>query len=159
MALARVLIVEDDPALAHAIDRSLSVRGYTTERAHDVATAVSRLKRSCPDILLLDIDLPDGSGWDVLRAVRSGSCWSTEVIVMSALRPNPRLVTELRCEAVLEKPFPIESLLRLVLAYTAAGTRSDEMPAGVVGGSRATDSTPGSGRNESPTEAERRTAG
>jgi DNA-binding response OmpR family regulator len=111
----KVLIVEDDPALVHAIIRNLSVRGYATESAMTVADAVAAVDSSCPAVLLLDIDLPDGSGWEVVRALRANGCGDTPVIVISALRPNARLAKELRCAAVLEKPFPMDSLLRLVI--------------------------------------------
>lgn len=109
-----VLIVEDDPVLVHAISRNLAARGYTAESAMTVAEALATLNKPCPALLLLDIDLPDGSGWEVLRALRTSGCEATPVIVISALRPNPKLAKELRCAAVLEKPFPMESLLRLV---------------------------------------------
>jgi DNA-binding response OmpR family regulator len=125
-----ILIVEDDPALVHAIDRNLSVRGYATQSATSVDQALAALDGGCPALLLLDIDLPDGSGWEVLRALRVAGCGDTPVIVVSALRPNPRLAKELRCVAVLEKPFPMESLLRLVHAHLGATDRSGS--AGVV---------------------------
>jgi DNA-binding response OmpR family regulator len=80
----------------------------------NVADALLALESGCPALVVLDIDLPDGSGWEVLRALRAGGCQTTPVIVISALRPNPRLAQELQCAAVLEKPFPMESLLRLV---------------------------------------------
>jgi DNA-binding response OmpR family regulator len=125
-----VLIVEDDPVLVHAISRNLSVRGYVTESAMTVADALSILNKPCPALLLLDIDLPDGSGWEVLRALRAAGCGDTRVIVMSALRPNPRLAGELRCMAVLEKPFPMESLLRLV--HTSLDDANDAQSAGAI---------------------------
>jgi DNA-binding response OmpR family regulator len=64
--------------------------------------------------VLLDIDLPDGSGWEVLRALRAGGHQDVGVVVMSALPPNPRLIEEFGCVAGLEKPFPMDTLLRLV---------------------------------------------
>ena len=114
MANGRVLIVEDDPALVHAIERNLSVRGFETRSAASVAEALAALDEGSPSLLLLDIDLPDGSGWEVLRALRAAGPSSTAVIVISALRPNERLAKDLRCVAVLEKPFPMDSLLRLI---------------------------------------------
>jgi DNA-binding response OmpR family regulator len=72
------------------------------------------LQERTPSLVLLDIDLPDGSGWEVLRALRAGGHYDVGVIVMSALPPNPRLIEELGCVAGLEKPFPMDSLLRLV---------------------------------------------
>ena len=129
-----VLIVEDDPALVHAISRNLSVRGYATESAMTLADALQAVNASCPALLLLDIDLPDGSGWDVLRALRAAGCEDTRVIVISALRPNARLAKELQCEAVLEKPFPMESLLRLVSERLGEGRPSpDRKATGRVG--------------------------
>lgn len=112
--MATVLVVEDDPALLHAISRNLAVRGHDTECADTVAGALAALTHNRPDLLVLDIDLPDGSGWDVLRALRAGGGADVPAVVVSALRPNPRLAADLACVAVLEKPFPMESLLRLV---------------------------------------------
>jgi DNA-binding response OmpR family regulator len=109
-----VLVVEDDAALVHAVERNLAVRGYATRTAATVAEAITALGEECPSLLLLDIELPDGSGWEVLRALREGHCVNVPVIVISAMRPNTRLAQELRCVAVLEKPFPIESLMRLI---------------------------------------------
>ena len=113
-----VLVVEDDPTLAHAITRNLSARGYATRGAMTVATATAALSESPPGLVLLDIDLPDGSGWEVLRTLRAIGGATVPVIVMSALRPNPRLCDEMDTVGVLEKPFPMESLLRLVAQAT-----------------------------------------
>jgi DNA-binding response OmpR family regulator len=77
---------------------------------------VTALEEGCPSLVLLDVDLPDGSGWEVLRALRRQGCQDTRSIVITGLRPNGHLVRELECAAVLEKPFPIETLVRLVVA-------------------------------------------
>lgn len=114
MEPALVLVVEDDAALVHAVERNLAVRGYVTQSAATVEDAIAALGEECPSLLLLDIELPDGSGWEVLRALREGTCANVPVIVISAMRPNTRLAQQLRCVAVLEKPFPIESLMRLI---------------------------------------------
>lgn len=121
-----ILIVEDDVALVRIISRNLSIRGYATEVAPTVVEALRTVESGCPSLLLLDIDLPDGSGWEVLRVMRAGRCASVPVIVVSALRPNMGLVQELRCAAVVEKPFPIESLLRLIRAHVREPAQSPE---------------------------------
>ncbi len=108
-----ILVVEDDASLNRSLTRNLSARGYMVRTAGTVATALQEIELACPDLVLLDIDLPDGSGWQVLRAIRGGSRAGTAVIVMSALRPNAHLASSLQCAAVLEKPFPMEALLRL----------------------------------------------
>ena len=117
MTTEPVLIVEDDAALTHAVARNLEARGYKTQTVETVAGALAALREYTPALVLLDIDLPDGSGWEVLRALHSGERQAAPAIVISALRPNPRLVTELNCVGVLEKPFPMGSLLRMVQQY------------------------------------------
>ena len=116
VASSLILIVEDDPALAHAIERNLLVRGYVARVAATVAEAMAALHAGCPELLLLDIDLPDGSGWEVLRELRAGGHADVPAVVMSALRPNHRLCAELDAVGVLEKPFPMEALIRQVTA-------------------------------------------
>jgi two-component system KDP operon response regulator KdpE len=115
VATKPVLVVEDDPTLARAIVRNLSARGYAARSATTVAEATAAIADADPALVLLDIDLPDGSGWEVLRLVRSAGRTDIPVIVMSALRPNPRLCEDLRPTGVLEKPFPMEALLRQVV--------------------------------------------
>lgn len=112
--MAPILVVEDDPTLVHAITRNLSARGYAARHATTVTAALAALREQRPSLTLLDIDLPDGSGWEVLRALRASGQGTPPVIVMSALRPNPRLCDELETAGVLEKPFPMEALLRQV---------------------------------------------
>ena len=109
-----ILIVEDDPTLARSIMLNLTARGYITQHAMTVAEATAAVARQLPALVVLDIDLPDGSGWEVLRSLRAAGQPEVAVIVMSALRPNNRLANELGATGVLEKPFPMESLLRLV---------------------------------------------
>jgi two-component system KDP operon response regulator KdpE len=112
-----VLIVEDDATLTHALARNLTARGNTALSAESVAAALAALQAHTPDLVLLDIDLPDGSGWEVVRVLREDGHSEVPVIVLSALRPNARLVAETGCVGMLEKPFPMDSLLRLIGTY------------------------------------------
>src|SRR5579872_1512506 len=109
-----ILVVEDDAALRHAIERNLTARGHAVRLAGTVAAAQEIVDQDRPDLILLDVELPDGSGWDVLRALGDENCGDIPVIIMSAFRPNTRLFEEMRCRGVLEKPFPMEALLRIV---------------------------------------------
>ncbi len=118
MTTQSVLVVEDDPTLARAMARNLAARGYAVRNATTVAEALAALDEERPAVILLDIDLPDGSGWDVARRLRGDGSADVAVIVMSALQPNPRLCHEFHAVAVLEKPFPMESLLRLIAQAT-----------------------------------------
>jgi len=114
--MVQVLVVEDDATLVHAITRNLAARGYTERCVETVAGALAALDQDPPRLVLLDIDLPDGSGWEVARQVRDTG-GRTAIVTMSALRPNARLCAECHVVGVLEKPFPMESLLRLVAEH------------------------------------------
>lgn len=113
MNSSAVLVVEDDATLARVITRNLTARGYDATVALTVAEAVRSMGQRFPDLLVLDIDLPDGSGWDVARELRSKS-GEIPIVVISALRANQSLVREMACIGVLEKPFPMDALLRTV---------------------------------------------
>src|ERR1700737_360140 len=66
----RVLLVEDQATLRKVIARNLSARGLEVGEADTAAKAVEAASTGKPDLLLLDINLPDRTGWDVLRELR-----------------------------------------------------------------------------------------
>ena len=115
----RVLVVEDEATLRRVIARNLTGRGLAVCEAESADAAVDAVAQERPDLILLDINLPDRTGWDVLRELRRRQ---TEVptIVISAVRANPSRMAEFHPLAYLPKPFPIEALLRLVFSRPAS---------------------------------------
>ena len=109
----QVLLVEDEPVLRRVLARNLSVRGLVVREAGTAAAALDALAADRPDLLLLDINLPDRTGWDVMREMnRRGT--GVPTIVLSAVRVSQSRLDEFHPLAFLPKPFPIEALLRLV---------------------------------------------
>lgn len=108
-----ILLVEDEPRLRQTLLRSLTGRGHAVELATTVAEANVRAISGEHDVMLLDVNLPDATGWDVLRAMRDAGC-TLPSIVLSAAPPNPARVREFRPVGILYKPFPMEALLRLI---------------------------------------------
>jgi len=108
-----ILIVEDEATFRAVIARNLKARGHQIREAETAAEALSQLVQEEPDLLLLDINLPDRSGWDVLRELRERGMQVATVIV-SAVRLSPARLEEFRPVAYLPKPFPLDALLRLV---------------------------------------------
>jgi DNA-binding response OmpR family regulator len=109
----RILIVEDEPTLRKLLVRNLASRGHEVLEAATAAEARAQLDRELPDLMLLDVNLPDRSGLDVLRDLQQQGT-PVPTIVVSAVRiPRTRL-DELKPLAYLPKPFPLEALLRLV---------------------------------------------
>lgn len=118
---ARILLVEDDEVLCGLLLRNLARRGHDVRVAEDACAALVHLRATPFDLILLDINLPDQTGWEVLRAaLREGTLRPQEldgsklpVVVLSAAQVSPRRRQEFRPLAYLSKPFPLESLLRL----------------------------------------------
>ncbi len=120
---ARILVVEDDGILCDIIRRNLQARGHEVHVAQDAQTALTFLRAAFFDLIVLDINLPDETGWEVLRTAQreerlhlqeiDGDGQKLPVVVISAVRVGPQRLAEFHPLAYLPKPFPIEALLRL----------------------------------------------
>ena len=113
MSVRQVLVVEDEPLLRGIIVRNLASRGHAVREAGSAAEALQALASERPDLLLLDINLPDRTGWDVLRDLAARG-EAVPTVVVSAVRVSPAKLAEFKPLAYLPKPFPIEALLRLL---------------------------------------------
>ena len=131
---ARILLVEDDQVLRDLILRNLEARGHDVRPAEDAHAALNHLRTTSFDLIILDICLPDETGWDVLRTAQkeeripllqmNGHAGQLPVVVLSAVRVSPRRLQEFHPLAYLPKPFPMEAILRL--AAEAAQRRNGE---------------------------------
>jgi DNA-binding response OmpR family regulator len=108
-----ILVVEDEATLRQVITRNLEARGHAVRGAETATEALRHLSDWTPDLMLLDINLPDRSGWDVLRELRERGVRVPSVIV-SAVRVSPARLEEFQPVGYLPKPFPLDALLRLV---------------------------------------------
>lgn len=112
-------MVEDDPVFGSLLVDVLEAAGHRARLAPSSAIALKEIESAVPDVLCLDIDLPDGTGWGLLDELVDRGIDPDRVIVatasMAASLSRRRPGTFL-----LPKPFPIDSLLRLV--------RGDELP-------------------------------
>lgn len=123
MLCARILLVEDDEMLCEVVCRNLLARHYEVYTAADVHHALSSLHAMSFDLILLDINLPDQTGWELLRIAQREECLHAQqidhdhcklpVVVLSAVRVSPQRLAEFHPLAYLPKPFPMEALLRL----------------------------------------------
>ena len=113
--MPRVLLVEDEEPLRRILARNLARRGYQVAEAGSAAEAIALLRAGGSfDALLLDVNLPDLTGWDVLRALNGANADVPPVIVITAVRPVRQRLDEFHPAAVLLKPFPVDALVRLV---------------------------------------------
>jgi DNA-binding response OmpR family regulator len=109
-----VLVVEDEVELADVFARNLRARGNTATVATTVEGALQEMTREWPDVLVLDVNLPDRSGWDCLRALPASDRRRLGVVVISASSISLKRLDEFGPDAHLEKPFPIEALMRVL---------------------------------------------
>src|SRR5262245_45807445 len=117
-ACGSILLVEDERRLRQTLARSLEGRDFQVVEATTAAEAVAAATTNHFDLMLLDVNLPDATGWDVLRGLRSADR-ELPVVVLSAVPPNPARVREFKPFGILYKPFPIDALLRLIRAACA----------------------------------------
>jgi CheY-like chemotaxis protein len=110
--LARVLIVDDDPAILNMLDELLRDESYDTLLAADGESAVLIAKSEQPDLILMDLMLPVKDGPTAIRELkRDPSTKSIHIIAMSA-GANLRLHAEhLPADSVIGKPFDLNTLL------------------------------------------------
>lgn len=124
---ARILVVDDEPAIVRAVRSTLERHGYRVDAASNVAEALGALAQR-PDVILLDLGLPDQDGLALIERVRTAS--TTPILVLSARGSERDKVEALNLGAddYVTKPFGMEELLarvRVALrrqAGTAAGT-------------------------------------
>jgi len=121
----RVLIVEDDPNIVDLIRANLAVRGFDTLVSSDGSKALALLETEQPDMVLLDLTLPEVDGFELCRQIRERS--NVAIIVVSARGGERDKVTALNMGAddYMTKPFGIEELLARILA-TLRRTRPAE---------------------------------
>jgi len=134
----KVLMVEDDPNIVDLIRSNLNVRGFDTVVSTDGSHALRLLEVEDPDIVLLDLMLPDADGMELCRRIRERS--GVGIIVVSARGGERDKVTALNMGAddYMTKPFGIEELLARIsatLRRTRAATPVQETTSVVrVGG-------------------------
>ncbi len=123
----RALLVEDDPNIVDMIRSNLAVRGFDTVVSADGARALQLLDTEEPDIVLLDLMLPEADGFELCRLMRERS--GVAIIVVSARGGERDKVTALNMGAddYMTKPFSIEELLARIAA-TLRRTRPPAEP-------------------------------
>ena len=122
MSKPRVLVVDDEPQILRALQTNLRGAGYEVDTAATAEAALAAAAMRPPDAVILDLVLPDRSGTEVCRELRTWS--SAPVLVLSVVGDEPEKVAALDAGAddYIEKPFGIEELLaRLRAVLRRAG--------------------------------------
>jgi two-component system, OmpR family, KDP operon response regulator KdpE len=124
MSGARILVVDDEPEITRALRSILTANGFEPTLAASAEEALDVLHRRRPDLLLLDIVLPDGSGLDIIRTVRTELGLDLPIVILSVRGEEDSKVQalDLGADDFLTKPFGVRELLaRMRAALRRAG--------------------------------------
>jgi two-component system KDP operon response regulator KdpE len=131
----RVLVVDDEAAILRFLKPALEANGYEMTSAGSIAEALKRIAAESPDVVLLDLGLPDGDGKDVIRRARE---WSDlPIIVLSAREREAEKIEalDLGADDYVNKPFNVGELMaRMRTALRHRMQRQAEVPVLRVGG-------------------------
>jgi two-component system, OmpR family, KDP operon response regulator KdpE len=121
----RVLVVEDDPDIRRALALNLSARGYHVSTAPDGGDALNQAAATTPDVIVLDLGLPDLDGMDIIRAIRAYS--RIPIVVLSGRTSSGDKVDALEAGAddYVTKPFNVNELVARLRAATRRAGASD----------------------------------
>jgi chemosensory pili system protein ChpA (sensor histidine kinase/response regulator) len=113
----KILIADDSIYIRQSLNMTLSHEGYAVIEAVDGLQALDQLSKESPDLLLLDVEMPNLNGYDVLSIIRSHQEFSTLKIIMLTSRSSEkhkRRASELGANAYLTKPCPQDELLKTI---------------------------------------------
>ena len=115
MAKKRILFIDNRPEHLRQPVLRLQLAGYEVDEAASGAGGLRKLKEGRYDLLILDAELPDEDGWDVLRRVRKDSKLKTlKVIVFMAAKGETQKLVLVPVDAELRRPFSLGALLQAV---------------------------------------------
>ena len=131
--MTRVLVVDDEPQILRALRLNLTARSYEVVTAVDGRQALAAAARALPDIVVLDLGLPDIDGVDVIRGLRG---WTTvPIIILSGRSQSAAKVDALDAGAddYVTKPFNIDELLARLRAVSRRVPVGDDTPCARIG--------------------------
>ena len=126
----KIIIVEDDPSICQFLTTTLTANSYDVVLANSGKAALDMIASHCPDVILLDLGLPDMDGKDVIRQLRG---WTrTPIIVLSArsAEVDKAAALDLGADDYLTKPFGTVELLariRAALRHTRTNLENDDL--------------------------------
>lgn len=118
--MKKLLLIEDDPIFSMILRTALKSRGYEVETEGDGLKGLLRAADYRPDLIILDVNLPTLSGFDVAKRLKeSEDLKDTPILMLTALNQEANIMRgySLGVEDYLTKPFPIEHLFLKIRKY------------------------------------------
>jgi CheY-like chemotaxis protein len=115
----RVLVVDDDEPIRNVVADVLSDEGYDVSVAVDGSEALTSCRESCPDLILLDLNMPGVDGRQFLAEYRRDAGRHAPVVIFSAVQSAYRVAADVAADGFLSKPFLIADLAATVRRHLA----------------------------------------
>jgi DNA-binding response OmpR family regulator len=128
---AKVLVVDDDPAIRRVLLQTLELEGYEVDQAADGEEALTHIAVSFPDLVILDVMMPKLDGFGVVERLRGDPQTSKLPVILLTARSSTEDQWEGWQRGVdyyMTKPFDVEELLRF-MEYVFNGGHDSELPA------------------------------
>ena len=110
----RILIVDDEKCLVRLMRMNLEHDGFEVVEANNGAQAMDRLRASIPDLILLDVMMPDIDGWEVLQRLRNSPDTAGIPVIICSIFNDPKLAFSLGASAALPKPVRRDQLFEVL---------------------------------------------
>jgi len=126
----KILVIEDEKSISLFISTILNNNGYETMQARTANEALSMISSHCPDLIILDLGLPDMDGMEILRQLRA---WSSLPVVVVSARTHEKdkvIALDQGADDYLTKPFGTDELLarvRAAIRHTRTASGNDEI--------------------------------
>jgi two-component system, OmpR family, response regulator MprA len=127
MDMWHLLVVEDEPDIARVLEKGLVYKGFGVTVARSGEAALSKIREGRPDLILLDVMLPDIDGFELCRRIRAMGHTSLPILMLTARDAQADKIAGLDCGAddYITKPFDFEELLaRIRAALRRVGEQS-----------------------------------
>ncbi len=120
MSNKRILLVEDDFMNMRLAQYILEVEGYTVLKAVSALKALEWIESTLPDLILMDMELPDMDGMTVVRMLR-GNAVTKDIIILaltaSAMKGDRERILQMGCNGYISKPIDIEEFIETVRRF------------------------------------------
>lgn len=126
----KVLVIEDEKSISHFISTVLNNNGYEAMQARTGSEALSMITSHCPDLIILDLGLPDMDGLDILRQLREWSSLPVVVVSARSYEKDKVQALDLGADDYLTKPFGTDELLarvRTAIRHTRTTSGNNEI--------------------------------
>ena len=121
--MALILYVEDDFANRVLIRRILSAEGHRVVEAENAEEALAALESHSPDLILMDINMPEVDGFTLTRRIKNTPAWKDiPVVALTAnvMKGDRERVLQAGCDGYIQKPIDVDALPRQIAGFLAA---------------------------------------